>query len=59
MAQGLASLLNHDAPEAAALVARLLAVEAYHAGAVRATLLPLASRRLYPRDVTVAQVRCA
>lgn len=39
--------------------ASILAVEAYHAGAVRATLLTMAKEYLYPYGVTVAEATSA
>ncbi|KAJ9534548.1 hypothetical protein QJQ45_022093 [Haematococcus lacustris] len=54
--QGLVAALSGSEPEVQQLAAQLLSVEAYHAGAVRGMLVPLATRRLWPRDVTVAEM---
>ncbi|KAL6759418.1 ferritin-like domain-containing protein [Haematococcus lacustris] len=53
---GLVAALSGSEPEVQQLAAQLLSVEAYHAGAVRGMLVPLATRRLWPRDVTVAEM---
>ncbi len=52
--KGAAALINSSAVLTAA--AGLLGTEAYHAGAIRALLAPLASTTVFPYDVTVAQI---